>query len=281
MTNTGEVLILIVEDDKDMRSVLRRYLQKHGYLVSEAINGYEALDQIEKEQYDLVLLDILMPGMSGLDVLRAIREKHNSADLPVVMATAVGESKDIVRAFELGANDYVTKPFDMTVVMARVSSQLSLRRLSVLKDEFIRIASHNLKNPLTVVSGLAQILQRRFANDSETLTFLSKIINRTSEMQHIVEDFLDFEALQDGQITLKKQAVNLNEIALEVIESNREYAAEKLIHLESDFDHKLPPTQADREHISQVIRNLVSNAIKFSPPGAPGARAKVRTRKER
>lgn len=120
--------ILVVDDNEMNRDMLARRLQRRGYRVAVAEDGQRALQMIAAQPFDLVLLDIMMPGISGLDVLKSLRERFSVADLPVIMATAKNQSADIVTALKLGANDYVTKPLDFPVVLARLHTQLSLKR---------------------------------------------------------------------------------------------------------------------------------------------------------
>jgi DNA-binding response OmpR family regulator len=119
--------ILVVDDNADNRDLLSRRLEKRGYTTVCADSGRAALDLLEQEPFDLVLLDIMMPEISGIDVLKMVRSKRSMADLPIIMATAKDTSEDIVRALKLGANDYVTKPIDFPVLFARVHTQLDLK----------------------------------------------------------------------------------------------------------------------------------------------------------
>ncbi|MFH1723432.1 MAG: adenylate/guanylate cyclase domain-containing protein [Elusimicrobiota bacterium] len=144
----GPGRILVADDSEMNRDMLARRLESAGYAVDTAADGRQALDMIAKGEYDLVLLDVMMPELNGLEVLKAVRENKSIAELPVVMATAKGASKDVVEALRLGANDYVTKPLDFPVVLARTRSQLALkfateevRRLAAgleVRNEFIR-----------------------------------------------------------------------------------------------------------------------------------------------
>jgi len=127
MTNSAG-FILVVDDDPNNSDLLSRRLRKQGYTVSVAADGDGALKMISELPLDLILLDVIMPGVSGLAVLEAIRRTHSATALPVIMATAIDKTGDIVTAFELGANDYVIKPLDFPVVVARVETQLSLKR---------------------------------------------------------------------------------------------------------------------------------------------------------
>jgi DNA-binding NtrC family response regulator len=120
--------LLVVDDDDTNREVLSQRLQRKGYTVSTAEDGARALEMIRGRRFDLVLLDIMMPGLNGLEVLQTVRRSCSLTDLPVIMATARDQSTDVVQALEMGANDYVTKPFDFPVVLARVQTQLCLKR---------------------------------------------------------------------------------------------------------------------------------------------------------
>jgi sigma-B regulation protein RsbU (phosphoserine phosphatase) len=119
--------VLVVDDNEMNRDMLSRRLQRAGYEVAVARDGDLALDLIRDHRFDLVLLDVTMPGVNGLEVLRILREAHTATDLPIIMATAHRESDDIVKALALGANDYVTKPLDFPVVLARVRTHLALK----------------------------------------------------------------------------------------------------------------------------------------------------------
>ncbi len=132
-------VLLVVDDNEMNRDLLCRRLASRGYVTRGAESGAQALALLEREPVDLVLLDVMMPEMSGLEVLRRIREDAPAAELPVIMATALDESRDVVEALGLGANDYVTKPLDMAVVAARVETHLALRRAN---EEVRRLNRH-------------------------------------------------------------------------------------------------------------------------------------------
>ncbi len=120
--------LLVVDDSEANRDALSRRLQRRGYAVTVASDGAQALALIAQGHFDLVLLDIMMPGLNGLEVLQRLRQTHPATELPVIMASAKDQSEDIVRALELGASDYVTKPIDFAIALARVRTQLALKR---------------------------------------------------------------------------------------------------------------------------------------------------------
>jgi serine phosphatase RsbU (regulator of sigma subunit) len=133
--------LLVVDDNELNREILTRRLQRKGYTVFAACDGQEALTLLGERRYDLLLLDILMPGISGIDLLRRIRQIHAPTDLPIIMVTAIDESAQVVEALNLGANDYITKPLDFAVVLARVQTQLTAKAAV----DRIRLLERNLQ----------------------------------------------------------------------------------------------------------------------------------------
>src|SRR5262245_24604180 len=153
-------VLLVVDDDEMTRDMLSRRLERIGYTVTAAADGNLALDLIAREVFDVILLDIKMPGLTGFQVLQAIRRIHSVTDLLVVMVTSADDSDSIVEALELGANDYVTKPIDFPVAMARIRTQLLLRRVGLALEE----ANQKLER-LSFLDGLTNIPNRRRFDD--------------------------------------------------------------------------------------------------------------------
>ncbi len=152
--NSEHGKLLVVDDNEMNRDMLSRRLGRRGHTVVTAADGRAALERIQREPFELVLLDIEMPGLDGFEVLRTIRETFDASDLPVVMATARTESDDIVRALKSGANDYVTKPLDFPVVLARVQTQLALKR----SKDALSAAHARMKRDLDAAARVQQAL---------------------------------------------------------------------------------------------------------------------------
>ena len=146
--------LLIVDDISDNRTILTRRFQRRGFDVVEAECGLTAIELIDKESFDLVLLDVMMPGMDGIETLKRIRSRNSASELPVIMVTAKSESTNIVDALELGANDYVTKPVDFAVALARVNTQISRKRAV----ERVALANEELRK---VNEGLERRVEER------------------------------------------------------------------------------------------------------------------------
>ena len=140
--------LLVVDDIGDNRTILCRRFQRRGFEVVEADGGFAAIELIDREAFDVVLLDVMMPGIDGIETLRRIRSQKSPSELPVIMVTAKSESDNIVDALELGANDYVTKPVDFAVALARVNTQISRKRAEqevALANEELRKANEDLE----------------------------------------------------------------------------------------------------------------------------------------
>ncbi|GAC1537438.1 MAG: hypothetical protein NVS2B7_07750 [Herpetosiphon sp.] len=272
--------LLVVDDNPMNVDMLCRRLEKRGFTVQGAESGQQALQLLEQQRFDLILLDIMMPGIDGLEVLRQVRQMSSEADLPVIMVTAKDASEDVVVALELGANDYVTKPIDLPIVMARVRTHLRMKRLGEIKDEFLRIASHDLKSPLSVVQSTAMLLKTivpELSLDAEVSELLDSLTRSSMAMQHIIGDFLDLQAIQDGQLKLSLLPTNLTGLVKQVIDNNKDYAQRKGIQLIEQLMLPLPAVATDRARVEQVLENLVGNAIKFGFAGMP---VLIRTRVE-
>ena len=159
--------LLVVDDNEMNRDMLSRRLQKRGYEVTCAEDGQQALDLIGERSFDLVLLDIMMPGIDGNEVLRKVRENCSPADLPIIMATAKDDTDDIVNSLKLGANDYVTKPLDFPVVMARVRTQLALKTA----NDALRSAHERMKRDLDAAARVQQALLPAADLDGDAIHF--------------------------------------------------------------------------------------------------------------
>jgi DNA-binding NtrC family response regulator len=170
--------LLVVDDDETNRDVLSHRLQRKGFCVTVAENGAQALDLVRARRFDLVLLDIMMPGLNGLEILQALRQTYTLTDLPIIMASARDQSADVVHALQLGANDYVTKPFDLPVVLARVQTQLALKRaveqIGYLREEIQ--SEYNFEEIIGASAAVLGVLEKvkRVARTDSTVLLLGE-----------------------------------------------------------------------------------------------------------
>ncbi|MEH2626395.1 diguanylate cyclase (GGDEF)-like protein [Bradyrhizobium sp. AZCC 1719] len=157
--------LLIVDDISDNRAILSRRFERRGFAVTEAESGLAAIELIEKEAFDLVLLDVMMPGIDGIETLKRIRGRKSSSALPVIMVTAKSESANIVDALECGANDYVTKPVDFAVALARVNTQISRRRA----EQQVEVANDQLRRTNEALEARVEERTKRLADANQRL----------------------------------------------------------------------------------------------------------------
>lgn len=265
--------ILIVEDEALNRELMAARLESTDYNVRFAINGKEALEKIADKKPDLVLLDIKMPDLSGLEVLNTLRQTYSMVELPVIMVTAIDEDQRIVRALELGANDYVTKPVNFPVLMARLQTQLSLKQLSTINKEFLATASHDIRKPLGLIMDISsQTLHKLNLNQgdypsAELIPPIQMISQSASYVQNITDCILDMQISGFGQIRLTKVPINIESLINEILDKNKKRATDKHINLECKEVADKLVIEADRTRIGQVLDNLLSNAIKFCSDG--------------
>ncbi len=270
--------ILAVDDDPINIELLKRMLGEL-YDLSTARSGREALSLLEQQSFDVMLLDIMMPGMSGLEVLEKVREKYPQTDLPVILVSALADTRDVVRGLKLGANDYITKPVDVNLARARVDTHLQikwlsderrstiaeLRELQKMHERFFRIASHDLKNPLNNIQMAYSLLRDMFPDREEVLNILNIMHTSLGNMWEVVEDFLDTIILRTNPENLLFECVSLSKLMFEVMMQYSISASNKNIKLE--FGNTEGHTWGDPRRLRQIFTNLVSNAIKYSERG--------------
>ena len=259
----------MVDDLEENRHLLLRRLRREGYDVSSADDGASTIEAVESSSFDLILLDVMMPGLSGIEVVTILRQKWGPAELPIIMVTAVDAIEGVVEALDLGANDYVTKPFEYAVLRARVRSQLRLKRYNDLKDQFVRIASHDLRNPLTNITSAVDLVLETSQLDAQTRDLLELSMRGCDDMARIIRDFLDFHALKDGAVALESSQFDLATEIEDVVAQHRNGTKAKRIELSLDLERPLQ-VRGDRARLRQVTANLLSNLLKFSPPGSAG-----------
>lgn len=278
-------LILVVDDTPENIGVLMEVLSDAGYELRMAENGRVAIEQARQLQPDLILLDIMMPEMDGFATIEALKSNPSTVEIPVIFMTALSEASDKVKGFQLGAVDYVTKPFEHEEVLARVGAHVKLSRLqhelieanehleeaNELKAKFFRIARHDLRNPIAVVQLTIEFLKSQCTTNKPIQDFEHKLdlMKRAAvQMQEIVENYLDNEdVLSLLQDALCHEGV-VNDVVNEVIEQCRVYAVTKDIRV--SLVHEDPQVRVvfDRSRYHQALSNLITNAIKFSPPGS-------------
>ena len=260
--------ILVVEDEEFNREIMSLRLQSCNYNIRFAVDGQQALDKVKEKKPDVILLDIMLPEIMGLQVLHTLRQQYSMVELPIIMVTAIDEDQRIIRALELGANDYVSKPINFPILIARLQTQLSLKQLSALNSEFLATASYDLRKPIAVIQDTSATSRLKLSTnqpiDNEELVHnLESISQSASFMDSIVECMLNTQAGAFGQIRLTKIPLQIQPLISETINRHLDHASEKRINLISKIEEHTPAIEVDRSRIAQVLDNLVDNAVKF------------------
>ncbi len=272
--------ILIVDDTPANLGVLVETLGAAGYRLMVAEDGEEALAQTARTVPDLVLLDVMMPGIDGFETCRRLKADARTRDIPVLFMTALSETTDKVKAFAAGAVDYITKPIEHEEALARVRTHLTLRQLQrdlaeqlAVKDRFMRIASHDLRNPLFLIMMAANLARRANGGRDLVARQLDHVEDAAATMRRIIDTFLELRSPGPGGPAGR---VDVNLVAGAVVRLQGAAAEGKSIELGVDLADELPPARGDASMTYQAIANYVNNALKFCPLRG---RVTVRTRR--
>jgi two-component system, sensor histidine kinase and response regulator len=276
--------VLVVDDIPKNLQVVGTLLRNAGYAIMAATSGAKALEGVRVQLPDLILLDLMMPEMDGLEVCRRLKADALTQAIPVIFLTASNEMEHLVKGFEMGAVDYVTKPFNPPELLARVRTHLELKhardtivhygqelsRLNEEKNEFMGIAAHDLRNPLSAIKGYsemmiedAQALQHRELEENA-----GRVLETAARMAQMVQNLLDANRIERGEMQLRLAPAALAPAVSAVVETQRPRAEAKQQTLHWQNQAGAPQVHADSTALTQVIENLVSNAVKYSPPGA-------------
>jgi two-component system, sensor histidine kinase and response regulator len=272
--NEMQARILVVDDQPANIQMVGAVLGKLGCEIIPASDGATALKRVALRMPDLILLDLLMPGMNGYEVCLQLKLNPKWKEIPVIFLSAADDKDMIVRALDSGGVDYVTKPFNQAELISRVRTQLALKaardRLKQLaedKDELLGILAHDLKNYLGGINMSAELMSRQIERfKDERLAQLSdNMIRSSASAMAFVKEFLANSATDHG-FTLKSIAADLKEIATDAIGQYQEAARRKKIKIQTDFPAEAIFVLADIFALDQILDNLISNALKFSPP---------------
>jgi two-component system sensor histidine kinase/response regulator len=267
--------ILVVDDVTKNLQVVGTMLRNEGYEVMPATSGAEALEGVRVQLPDLILLDLMMPEMDGLEVCRRLKTDPATAQVPIIFLTASNEMEHLVKGFSAGAVDYITKPFNAPELLARVRTHLELkhararlREMNDEKNEFMGIVAHDLKNPLGAIEGYSELILKEWAEPGGELHDCASRIRETARrLTEMVRNLLDANRIERGEMKLDLRPVDLASLLSVVVESYRPRAAAKQQAIEPHLESGPAIVQADKNLVLQVFDNLVSNAVKYSPPG--------------
>ncbi len=289
--------ILIVDDTPDNLRVLSSMLARRGYTIRKALNGQMALTACQTTAPDLILLDIMMPGMDGYQVCEQLKNNENTRDIPIIFISALDDVSDKVKAFTLGGVDYITKPFQAAEVVARVENQLTIRTLhaclakqnsqlqqlnSDLKrsnndlEQFAYIASHDLQSPLAAITSLSELLELEAGDSLEAncREYIGDIQDIAANMRQLIQDLLDYSRAGRSDVALA--SVDGNAVLERVLSALQPDIEARGATVKRD---RLPVVLANSTQLQQLFQNLLSNGLKFTRPDVPPS-IEISTRRE-
>jgi len=284
--NLQNPVILCVDDVEANLKLLENMLVPRGYSVVSASSGKEALVKVKSQTVDLVILDIIMPGMDGFEVCRHIKEDQTLRNIPVIMITALTAKRDRIRGIEAGAEEFLSQPFDQTEALARIKVLLKLKELSdereraeealkksndrlreleVLRDSLVHMVVHDLRSPLTVIAGYAELLE---SSELENLSeegrdYVGSIKASTDTLIEMISSMLDVSKMESGQMRLNLAECDLGAIIREVVSGMAALKGERRIELA--LPDQPVNVKGDAQLLSRLVQNLVGNALKFAP----------------
>lgn len=281
MENNRKTKILLIEDEKDVRESYEDMLSLLGYETGMAENGKEGLEKLKKDKYDIVLTDLNMPVMNGLETLRRIKKKD--ADIEVIVITGFATIENAIGAMKQGAFDYITKPVSIDhvkIVLSKCIQQINARRenkklrdlntqlseLNDLKNKFITITNHELRTPLAVLKGYVDLLDMDVdrKEGSEQDEYLGIITNTITEMIDMVEYMHDLSTFEKFGETDNKSNFDINDLVQSVYKEVKVLFDNREINLSLNLEEKPINVYAEKRLLKKAIRELVQNALKFT-----------------
>jgi len=259
--------ILVVDDTPANLLLLERTLTGRGYKVKPVPCGKLALQAARAEPPDLILLDIAMPEMNGYEVCKQLKAEAALKNIPVIFISALDQTIDKVKAFGVGGVDYVTKPFQLEEVHARVRTHLQLHRLEKLRDDLTHMIVHDLRNPLTIIFGFLDSLEfdeaQKLSTSNQTLVTLAR--RSAEDLLNMISSILDVSKMGAGEMKVRGELCDVDALLRTVLATNEPFPGKRTVTL----DPWEPPhtVMADVGLIRRVLQNLLSNALNYTPSG--------------
>jgi two-component system sensor histidine kinase/response regulator len=265
-------LVLIVDDEPSAREMLEALLFREGYEMAFAPSGPEALARLDELAPDLILLDVMMPGMDGFEVCQRLKTGKRWRHIPIILVTALDRKEDLAHGLDAGADDFLSKPVNSLELRARVRSMLRIKKQHDeleatlrLREDLAGMIVHDMRTPLTSILGWSELLLARNLATPEGLKYMDRIQNQAHRLNSFINDMLMLAKMKAGRPILSRSIVDMNQLVLEVEKSHSVIARSKMVHLAIDLPEESRQISLDANLFQRMLDNLISNALKFSP----------------
>ena len=267
-------LILIVDDEPSVRSTLEALLYQEGHDLAFASSGREALVRLGEAKVDVLLLDVMMPGMDGFEVCQHLKTDDRYRHIPVILVTALDSKEDLVRGLDAGADEFLTKPVGGVELRARVRSMLRIKQqydelqaALRLREDLANMIVHDMRSPLTSIIGYGELLQDNLTEPGD-LKDMDVVLTQARRLNSFANDMLMLAKVQAGKPIVMRSAVDMNQLVEAAGEVHSVIARSRGLDLVVDLPDESQQVSLDANLIQRVLDNLVSNALKFSPQGS-------------
>lgn len=274
--------ILIVDDVMSNVLLLKILLTNEKYQVCTANCGNMCIEQAKAEKPDLILLDVMMPDISGFDAAQILKKDPETAHIPIIFLTALNNPSDLVHGFQVGANDFLTKPFNKEELVVRVFHQIKLvaatriiehqneelRATISNRDKMYSVIAHDLRSPMASIRMVLNLVVNAMSPEiigPELFELLDKANRESEEVHDLLDNLLKWTKSQTGRLTVVRQDLDLNDIIPGVVDIFEMIAQTKKIELKYQGSSNPVVVIADNDMLKTIVRNFLSNAIKFSP----------------
>lgn len=283
--NRSDYKILIVDDVMSNVLLLKILLSNEKFQVCTANCGNACIEQARKEHPDLILLDVMMPDISGFDTAVIMKKDPELKDIPIIFLTALNTPADLVKGFQVGANDFLTKPFNKEELVMRVMQQISLvaakriieqqnaelRATLSNRDKMYSVIAHDLRSPMASIRMVLNLVVASVSPDmvgQELFELLDKANRESEDVHDLLDNLLKWTKSQTGRLSVVTQDLDLGDIIPGVVDIFEVIAATKKIKLNLQPSDEKLIVRADNDMLKTVVRNFMSNAVKFSPEGS-------------
>ncbi len=264
--------VLIIDDKEENLLLLEAILEPEGFKIFKSLDGRKGIEIAKKEPIDIVILDVLMPDLDGYEVCKILRKDFKLRFVPIIMLTALSGRVNNIKGLEAGADDFISKPVDDDLLIAKVKSLVNLKKsrdeVEKLRNELSSMIVHDLKTPVHSILSCCELIKEEEVSE-KVLKYVSLIEKSGDKLKKMISRFLDMAKIESGKLSLNLEKVNIVDVINMLIEEFDSIAKEKKVSFIFDTEDLKSPLYLilDVEKIEEAFSNIIQNSFKFTPSG--------------